>query len=65
MSRTRHHRHQNWSWSTPSWWTKMKMTVPLRAKVKNWKKDVEKSSLGDIEDHKDCPHGNKPHVYYW
>ena len=65
MSRTTHHRNQKWSWSTPSWWTKMHMIKPQRAKIRTWKKEVEKTPLEDIEDHKGCPHGNKPHVYYW
>ena len=65
MSRTTHHREQKKNWSTPSWWIREFMTVPQRAKVRTWKKKVEKTPIDELDLHEDCPHGRKPHVYYW
>lgn len=55
---------QNFPYSTPSWWIREFMTVPKRAKCRNWAKDAVR--FQDIEDAGDCPdYGNKPHFYYW
>lgn len=65
MSRTRHHRNQNWSWSTPSQWVNMMMTRPQRAKVRKWKVEAKQTKVEEL-DGLDLPaHGKKPHVYYW
>ena len=54
----------HWFKSTSSWWTKVFMTKPKRAKCKSWEKQTLK--LQNIEDFTICPDfGNKPHVYYW
>lgn len=54
----------HWFKSTPSWWVQEFMTVPKRAKCRNWEKQTLK--LQNIEDFTICPDfGNKPHIYYW
>jgi hypothetical protein len=54
----------HWFKATPSWWTKVFMTKPKRAKCRNWEKQTLR--LQNIEDFTICPDfGNKPHLYYW
>jgi hypothetical protein len=53
-----------WYCRTPSWWVHDFMTVPKRAKCRNWEKDAVKHY--DLEEIPDCPdYGDKPHHYYW
>lgn len=48
---------------TPSWWTRIMMNRPMRARGKQWEKLVLKEL--DIEDTDPPGVGKKPHVYYW
>ena len=58
------HPEQHWYQATPAHWTHLYMTVPKRAKCRNWEKTVVKAQ--DLEDVEDCPdYGRKPHIYYW
>lgn len=53
-----------WYRTTPSHWVRESMTVPKRAKCRNWEKKAV--SFQDVEDIPICPDfGRKPHVYYW
>jgi hypothetical protein len=51
---------KHWARATPSWWIREWMTVPKRAKCRNWEKTRHLDNLDE-----DCPdYGRKPHVYY-
>lgn len=65
MSRTTHHRNQRYSDSVPSKHIHQYMTVPQRAKVRNWEHEIKKVDPEDL-DRIDLPaHGKKPYEYYW
>ena len=49
--------------STPGWWIREMMQVPLRAAGKQWEKKVLKEV--DLEDTDPPGVGRKPHVYFW
>lgn len=53
-----------WHWmSTPSWWTNITMTRPLRRRCRVWEHNIIREQ--DLSE-ADCPDwGRKPHVYYW
>jgi hypothetical protein len=52
-----------WHWcrNTPSWWVREFMSVPKRAKCRNWEKTRTLDNLDEL-----CPdYGRKPHIYYY
>ena len=55
-------KNTEWDWlgSTPSWWTRLMMNRPMRARGRAW----EHAVLRDVELE---PPGvsHKPHHYYW
>ena len=62
----RHGRHwKYWSQITPMWWIHDYMTVPQRAKGKEWERQVVGMAIDDLID-VDLPGvGRKPFNYYW
>lgn len=57
-----------WRWLryTPSWWTNVFMTRPLRREAKLWEREVQKiDSLEELEEIDKPNVSKKPHVYYW
>ena len=51
--------------TTPSWWVRMSMTVPQRAKVRALCRVVEKMKLDELIDYPVFPLAKKPHKYFW
>lgn len=55
----------DWGMSTPSWWTKMFMNRPQRAKLNRLARKAATLSRSELEDF-DIPFTkNKPHSYYY
>ena len=52
----------NWLGSTPSWWTRLMMNRPMRARGRAWEHQVLRHVDVELE-----PPGvsHKPHRYYW
>ena len=62
-SRKRYEGFHKWYQATPGWWITMYMQSPMRAKCRNWEKQVINSDDLEAEI---CPDfGHRPHKYFW
>lgn len=50
---------------TPSWWTRLCMNQPQRARGRQWERQIVKCNLDELIDSEPPGVGKKPHIYYW
>ena len=58
---------KQWSWATPSWFTRLYMNKPHKAEAKQWEGKVKRTSLEDIAEHEYPiePAKKGRQVYFW